>query len=200
MRIARNRVGLQLAADKLLESVVHGDQEISTVTSGDCLQIGRGHQVTFWRTRLPLPQPGLCAHPQRAVVLVQGRHSVSETAILPGTLDILTSYGAEPPGGARIRASPQCSLPILKQGENLQAGKPRIGRQFAVLPTREALCGANPKGSVARGEQSPNVLAGKFLMRWRLPGGASNAIEAKQAEFRTEPEIAVGCLRDCGDP
>jgi hypothetical protein len=33
-----------------------------------------------------------------------------------------------------------------------------------------------------------------MLARGRLPGNAPNAVEAKQAEFRAEPEITVGCL------
>ena len=35
-----------------------------------------------------------------------------------------------------------------------------------------------------------------MLARGGLPGDASNAIEAKQAEFRAQPEITVGRLRD----
>ena len=39
------------------------------------------------------------------------------------------------------------------------------------------------------------MLAGReMLTRWRLPGDASDAIEAHQAELRTQPEIPVGRL------
>jgi len=33
-----------------------------------------------------------------------------------------------------------------------------------------------------------------MLARGGLPGDASNAIEAKQAEFRAEPKVTVRCL------
>jgi hypothetical protein len=35
-----------------------------------------------------------------------------------------------------------------------------------------------------------------MLIRWRLPGDVPDTIEAKQAEFRAQPEITVGCLSD----
>ncbi len=33
-----------------------------------------------------------------------------------------------------------------------------------------------------------------MLIRWRLPGDVPDTIEAKQAEFRAQPEITVGRL------
>src|SRR5271163_300567 len=59
-RVTRNRVGFQLAIDELLELVVHGDEGSTAVALGDGAQIGRERRVAFWRTRLPLPQPGHC--------------------------------------------------------------------------------------------------------------------------------------------
>jgi hypothetical protein len=47
---------------------------------------------------------------------------------------------------------------------------------------------------IAPGEQVSNVPAGELLTRWGLPWDAPNTIEAKQAEFRAEPEITVGRL------
>ena len=55
---------------------------------------------------------------------------------------------------------------------------------------------ADPKGSVAGGEQGANVAAGKTLTRWRLPGDHSNAVKAKQPELRAEPEIPVRRLSE----
>src|ERR1700722_5663142 len=71
--------------------------------------------------------------------------------------------------------------------------------QLAVLPTRKAFSCANPKPSIARGQQATNGAAGKMFARWRLPWDGSNAIEAKQSEFRTEPEITVGRLSNSID-
>jgi hypothetical protein len=70
----------------------------------------------------------------------------------------------------------------------------RVVRQLTVLPTYKSLSGANPKTSIAPGEHASNIRAREVLARGRLPGDAPNAVEAKQAEFRAEPEITVGCL------
>jgi len=68
--------------------------------------------------------------------------------------------------------------------------------QLAILPTGQPFVSANPKRSIARDEEFANKVAGKMLVPWRLPQDAANAIEAKQAEFRAQPEITVGRLRD----
>ena len=71
--------------------------------------------------------------------------------------------------------------------------------QLAVLPTCKPFRSADPKTPVARDEQASNIAAGEMLTRWRLPWDAPNAIEAKQAEFRAQPEITVGRLGNRGD-
>jgi len=58
---------------------------------------------------------------------------------------------------------------------------------------------ANPKSSIARDEKASNKAAGETLIASRLPRDGSNAIEAKQAEIRAQPEITVGGLRNCVD-
>jgi len=58
---------------------------------------------------------------------------------------------------------------------------------------------ANPKTSIARDEEASNNVAGETLIASRLPRDGSNAIEAKQAEIRAQPEVTVGGLRDCVD-
>src|SRR5277367_2952530 len=73
-------------------------------------------------------------------------------------------------------------------------GQFRVVIQLAVLPTCKSFSGANPKTSIARGEHASNIGAREMLARGRLPRDAPNAVEAKQAEFRAEPEITVGCL------
>ena len=44
-----------------------------------------------------------------------------------------------------------------------------------------------------------NILAGELLTRWRLPGDGANTIEAIQAEFRAQPQIAIRSLRNRDD-
>jgi hypothetical protein len=50
-----------------------------------------------------------------------------------------------------------------------------------------------------RGEQATNIVGGKMLIRRRLPGDGPNTIEAKQTELGSQPEIAVGSLRNRAD-
>ena len=72
--------------------------------------------------------------------------------------------------------------------------KLRVVSQPAALPTCKSCSGANPQTPVPRDAQASNVAAGETLARWRLPRGVPHAVEAKQSEFRAEPEIAVGRL------
>src|SRR5580693_538720 len=92
------------------------------------------------------------------------------------------------------RAGPHRSFTILDGRSKFQSGKIGIVRELAVLPTCEPLIGANPKTPIAPGEQTCNHAAGELLTRRRLPGDGPDAVEAKQAEFRAEPEITVGRL------
>jgi hypothetical protein len=70
----------------------------------------------------------------------------------------------------------------------------RVVSELAVLPTYKSLSGTDPKTPIAPGEHASNIRARKVLARGRLPRDAPNAVEAKQAEFRAEPEITVGRL------
>ncbi len=63
--------------------------------------------------------------------------------------------------------------------------------QLAILPTGKPFFGAYPKTSIPRREQTSNIATREMLTLWRLPRDAPNTIEAKQAEFRAEPEITV---------
>ena len=119
---------------------------------------------------------------------------LAETAVLSVALDAAALNRAESPGGSRRPAGPYRSFTILKERRNNLSGKLRVVSQLAVLPTCKPMISANPKTPIARGEQASNIVAGEMLTRWRLPWDAPNAIEAKQTEFRAEPEITVGRL------
>src|SRR6266478_2436986 len=100
----------------------------------------------------------------------------------------------ESPSGNRIPADPKRSFTILKERNNTLSGKLRVVSQLAALPTCKPVIGANPKGATPRGEQGSNVAAGEMLARGWLPCDAPNTVEAKQTEFRAEPEITIGRL------
>jgi hypothetical protein len=84
---------------------------------------------------------------------------------------------------------------VLEERYNGLPSKLRVLRQPAVFPTGHPFMGANPKSPVVRGQQ-----AEEMLTRWRLPRDGPNAVEAKQTEFRSEPEVAVRRLSNCPDP
>jgi hypothetical protein len=71
-----------------------------------------------------------------------------------------------------------------------------VTAELAIVPTGEAFVRADPKAAVARGQQAADPAARQMLAIGRLPGDAAHSIEAFQAEFSAEPEVAVGRLRD----
>ncbi len=96
-------------------------------------------------------------------------------------------------------ADPHCAFAILKKSTDISSGKQWVLRQLAVLPTCQPLKSADPKSSIARGKQLSNRAAGQILTQRRLPGNGPNTIETNQAETRAQPELTVGCLRNCLD-
>src|SRR4029077_7959581 len=53
--------------------------------------------------------------------------------------------------------------------------------------------------AIARSQDASNEVAGKMLPRRCVPGDGLHAVEAKQAELRTEPEITVGRVGEGSD-
>jgi hypothetical protein len=74
------------------------------------------------------------------------------------------------------------------------ASKLRVLSELVVFPTCKAFDSADPKTPVARDEQLLNVVAWEVLTRRRLPGSFCDTVEAKQPEFRSQPEVAIGSL------
>jgi hypothetical protein len=68
---------------------------------------------------------------------------------------------------------------------------------LAVFPTRKAFEGADPKSTVARAEQPEDTRTDELIPG--LPGCGVNSIEFKDAEFRAQPKIAIGRLRNAVD-
>ena len=130
------------------------------------------------------------------MIFKQAANSTVKRAVLSIAVDAAIVNGAELPGGwKRQPTGPDSAFVILEHlGTNVLARKLRVLGEFSVLPTHKSLRGANPKGAVVRGQQAENAAGRETLTRWRLPGDASDAIEAHQAELRTQPEIPVGRL------
>ena len=103
-------------------------------------------------------------------------------------------YCAEPAKRTPQRADPNRTLMVLKQRCHELLIKLWVPGQLAAIPTDEAGICANPKSPVACDEQLGDSVAREILTRGRLPGDIAVAIEAKQAEFRAEPKIAIPSL------
>src|SRR5258705_4007163 len=86
---------------------------------------------------------------------------------------------------------------ILKNLKNIISDDFGVLRELAILPACKSFGGANPKCPVSRSQQTENVIRGKLLIRWRLPGNVLDSIEAEQAEFGAQPKITVGSLGKC---
>jgi len=103
---------------------------------------------------------------------------------------------AELPRPGHPPARPYHALAVLEERAHDPAGELGILREAAVLPACQPSEGADPKRAIAGDQQLVDFAAGELLAARRRPLGAANAIEAAQAEFGAEPEIAVGRLRD----
>jgi hypothetical protein len=197
--LRRKRIRLGLPVPKPSHAAVLRDQEIAVVTFDERVDALRGiwHRVSPGCPRLPPPETGRRSRPDCAsAVLVQRAHCGAETSIISVALGTADLDRAESSNGRRPRADPYRSFPILEERFNRPPIELLVVRQLAVLPTGEPINGADPQTPVAPGSQGSNIVAREMLTRWRLPRAVANAVEAKQAEFRAEPEIAVGRLRN----
>src|SRR5271157_3159900 len=162
-----------------------GPDEIFDFPSG--IRIGE----RFGRVGLPAPQPGSGAGPEIAVLLKQRKNAGPEAAILPVTVHGAAPDCAEPPVGGSLCPHPHGSVVIFHQRPNYLFREFRVADKPPVLPTRKPGSGADPKPPVAGHEKPNDVGAGKTLAGRRIPRNLLDAIETKQAEFRTQPEIPV---------
>src|SRR5262249_20715543 len=99
----------------------------------------------------------------------------------------------------RLPAKPDRAAAILEELRHIDSAELRVHSERSGLPARHAVEGGDPQRPVARGEQRRDVSRRKTPTRRRLPRNRPNAVEAKQAELRAEPDIAVGRLRERGD-
>src|ERR1700683_2804301 len=105
-------IWLDFPLNELLDPAAHGDQKRAVVALYQSLGRIWG-RIEFRRTRLPSPQPGRRPHPDIApAVLVHGRHTAAESAVISVALDPAVLNRTEPPGGSRISAGPYRSLAV----------------------------------------------------------------------------------------
>src|SRR5262245_18403330 len=88
---------------------------------------------------------------------------------------------------------------ILQERVDRRSVELRILSQPTVLPARSAVDRPDPQRAVSRDEEASNEVAGERLSGREFPDCGFDAIEAQQSEFRTEPQITVGGLRDACD-
>ena len=128
---------------------------------------------------------------------------MAQTAILPVAKGIAAmnraQFSGDPSDAHLSRSDPYRSFTILNQRTHLLPRKLRVLGQLALVPAGQPFTSPDPESSVACDQYSSNRAAGKMLPRRRLPWDGPDAIEAEQAEFGAEPEIAVGRLSNCVD-
>src|SRR5262249_49848197 len=194
-------IGNALPLNELPDSVLGNDQQFAVVVLIQRLRIadrGVRHRVMRRRARPPSPQPGLSRCPEcAAAVLVQRSHPLAETAAL--ALYVATLDRAQPPGRTCVPAGPYRSFVIHKERIDAVASELRILGQPAVHPTGKTFQRADPDSPIARGEQTSNPPVGELFISGRVPGHTPNAVEAQHAEFRPQPQITIGRLRNGSD-
>src|SRR5262249_26540996 len=84
-------------------------------------------------------------------------------------------------------------------GSNAKAVELPIAGQDAVSPARQPSIGANPERAITADPQGPDVMGRQTLIAWRFPRDGLHAVEAKQTDLGTKPEISVWRLHDCVD-
>src|SRR5262249_21202119 len=120
--------------------------------------------------------------------------SRAKQAVLSVAPDAAIPNFAELPGGGCQRACPNRAVTRLQKLGNTQVSNFRVPRKPAVLPTDKPFVGTDPKSAVAGDQQTRDIIARELPAgRWR-PVDGPHAIEAKQAEFRAQPEVTVGRL------
>src|SRR5262249_43388845 len=143
------------------------------------------------------PQAGLSRCPEgTAAILIQRTHPRAESAVLALHAAVLdraqcrrrSAYQTDP---IQVSAGPYRSFVIGDECVDAVAIEFRILRQFAVHPTGNTCKRPDPERSVAGDEQRSDPRAGEMLIPWRVPGHTPHTIETQQAEFGTEPQIAI---------
>src|SRR5262249_14445573 len=137
------------------------------------------------------------------LVLIQIQHSSANRSALSQALDaaivnykeIFLQNGIE-----RITTNPDRAVTILKERKHKFLANLGVQCHPPVLQTCQTFIGANPKAPIAAGEQVDNHARRQVLIGWRFPSDDPDAVEAKQPELRTQPEIAIARLSNGVNP
>ena len=177
----RKRIRLGSPFLQLCDSAARGNQDSAVIARTQCsdfLRLVFQGIASGW-TRLPSPQAGDPSRPEIAFpILIERGHSGAETAVLSIALRVAALNPAESPQGRLPPADPYRSFTILEQRLDRLPLQFPVVSQLAVLPAGKPLRGANPKTSVAPGEQASDVGAGEMLPRWWLPRDGPHAVES----------------------
>src|SRR4029453_14832915 len=198
----RKRKGLDPPVPELADSAVLGNQYPAVIALDQRVDslLGIGHRIDPGRAGLPCPQASHRSRPETApVVLIQRGHSGAETAVLSVALGLAALDPAKSSHGRPRASCPERSFAVLEQRFDTLAVKLRVASQPVVFPACKPSSGPDPKTTVARGTQTPDVAARQIRPVWWQPRDAPHSIEPTQAGIGADPEITTGCLRDGKD-
>src|SRR5262249_42572297 len=116
------------------------------------------------RTRLPSPHTVTRADPKVPVaILVDAERAGAGAAVFSVTRDPTILDSAERPM-IEIPRRPDRAAAILEKLVDIASGERLVVQQPSIFPAGEALICTDPKRSVARGEQTENVIGRKTLI------------------------------------
>src|SRR5262245_10198507 len=119
---------------------------------------------------------------------------MAKSAVLSVAPEAVFLNRTEPAKRASQFPGPYSTFMIFKKRANNLSSKLRVPREPPALPTCQPFICADPKSSVACGEQPTNCARGELLAERGLPRDVADTVEAKQAKLRTQPKITVGRL------
>ncbi len=114
------------------------------------------------------------------------------------TLDLVVPNRAEFPQSfpQSISPDPDDAVAILENGHYGLPGQFREPPQCHVLPTSKSGLCTDPEACITTGEKSVDDVAGQLHTCGWLPSNESNAIKSQNAEFGSEPQIAIRRLSE----
>src|SRR4030095_15253946 len=128
-------------------------------------------------------------------VLEQPIHCIAKRTAFVLAMDAAILYRTEPTNTRDRRfPNPEGAFTILKEQIHIMISKLWIPSKLIVLPTGKAFLSTDPKTSIKSDARFLNKVARDPRTARCLPRDNFHATKTEQAEFRSQPEIAIVTL------